>query len=286
MKIIAILLLNLFLVLSLDANTAEEKLRNQHLNLQKQIEIINAKTDTLSKSIADANQLIKQADNLYNESDRIFDKSISLFSINTTIIYGFATIVALLFAMAGISIFSLNKYYKNKLAQITDSNVQTIRSLVAKHHKEQVLLNNANILIINKEGTNSDKGIEMVLERFTPKSVDVKNFLNLTNTEFKNLKLSKYDAVILDNVNYENDSLNWNFNDRTINKKLINIVQKICAQNSVFLYFGDNNLDGKFRNDPKLISYLHLISFANQSATLFANLINLLDYRSLLNKDN
>jgi len=161
-----------------------------------------------------------------------------------------------------------------KIAELAQSNQETIKSLITKHNKEQFLLENSKILIINKSDTAIDKGIEMILKRFESELI-IQNTADLSDIEISDLKL--YDAVILDNVNYTDDSKNWNFNVDHF-ENLLRITREICSNNGAFLFFGRN--DGGLSN--KLPQFAHLINYANQSATLFANLIDLLDYRRLL----
>lgn len=265
------------------AQSDQVNLKMQGLKQHDQFSTINTKIDSISKNIADANKVMQKADSVYREAEHLYSKSNAVFSINATVIYGFMTAVALIIAIAGVSLFTVIRNYRKKLAEITSTNLNTIRTLVAKHHKEQSLLNNARILIINKKGTNSDQGIEMVLNRFNNNVVEVKDLNTLSNHEITKIDFTQYSAVILDNVNYKDESLNWDFNNTDLKKQLVEIAKRTCSNNNVFLYFGDNRLDGGFRKDDELIQYMHLINFANQSATLFSNLINLLDLRSILN---
>lgn len=170
---------------------------------------------------------------------------------------------------------ALQHYATLKIAEITQSNEETIKKLINKHNKELFLLQNSKILIINKEDTKRDQGLEMILKRFES-SLEFVDTINLINN-IKIEELKKYDAVILDNINYEDETKNWNFTKEHFDN-LIAIVKETCINNSAFLFFGRN--DGGIAN--KLPEYAHLINFANQSATLFANLIDLLDYRRLL----
>jgi len=162
-----------------------------------------------------------------------------------------------------------------KIAELAQSNEETIKNMISKHNKEQFLLENSKILIINKSDTAIDNGLEMILKRFKSE-LTIINTLDFSDIELSNLKL--YDAVILDNVNYNDDSKNWNFHKEHFDN-LLRITGEICSNNGAFLFFGRN--DGEL--SKKLPGFAHLINYANQSATLFANLIDLLDYRRLLN---
>lgn len=172
----------------------------------------------------------------------------------------------------------LKNFSTQKIAEITQSNEELIVRMVSKHVKEQYLLQNSKILIINKTDTNRDNGLEMILNKFKSNV----RFLDTLDFEDINLnELNNYDAVILDNINYEDDTKNWNFKLQ-FREKLIAIVKRTCDNKSAFLYFGDNKKDGEFSFDPELKEVTYLINFANKPATLFANLIDLLDFRQLI----
>lgn len=168
----------------------------------------------------------------------------------------------------------LLKNSEQTIANISKSNEETVKSLISKHSKEQYLLEKSKILIINKSDTNRDDGLLMILERFKSelKIIDTLDFSDVNLED-----LAQYDAVILDNINYTDESKNWDFN-KEFADELLKIAQETCGNGNAFLFFGRK--DGEL--SKKLPEYAHLINYANQSATLFANLIDLLDYRRIL----
>jgi len=266
-----------------------------HQQLEQEIRILKGDIDSLQKKVNEGNEALRKADFLYTIADEVYEKTKDSISMSDRIIYGaiFGGLGVFL-GMLGLYGYNLYQFRKDsreaalkaqavaeqKIAEITMKNEAIIHDMISKHGKEKLLLENSKILTINKEDTNTDVWFSMILKRFN-NSPTVKNIPDIEN--FNTDILLGFDAVILDNINYDDPKKNWNFTvDYALKLKLIDIARKTCENGSAFLYFGDTGKDGRFADE--LPQFSHLINFANKPATLFANLIDLLDFRRLINK--
>lgn len=253
-------------------------------NIEKKIDSLQTKIDSLKNNITDANDIFDKAQNTYDTAKNIFE-------IKASLINWIGIILSILVVVGGFIGWKWIKNHiyeqlKNAIEKEIKGNSNLISGLLKKYAKESELLKGSKILIINKKNTNTDKKFEMVIKRFEEVNLDILNiddfnkesiFNQLQNI---NRKIDKYDAVIIDNID---DSLNkdiWDFNkNNRLKDKLVELVNLVCKNGSVFLFFGEN--DGKF-SDEIIKEYRHLINYSKNPATLFANLIDLLDFKRLI----
>lgn len=248
---------------------------DQYKNLENKIVLVNSKVDSLSKKVNTGNETLEQARETYSTAKEIME-------IKESSIHFFYYILLILSALGAFGLFSgialTKKYYDYKVREILKDNEKILTGLIKKHTKEKYLLGNSKILIINKKHTNIDVGLKMILNKFRndPTIHDTEDLSDIAKD-----KLSAYDVVIVDNINYNEPEKNWDFSiDGTLKERLINLAVETCSKNNAFLYFGAKSKDGNFSEN--LHDYHHLINFANHPATLFANLIDLLDFRRLI----
>lgn len=259
--------------------------------LEKRIDKLTIQVDSLKINVSDANETFVRAEKVYKVADEVYQKAKDSISITNWYISLLLAFSAFIIAALGYSYTQAKKKmeqnlkvqeerYLAQIAEITNKSVSLIKTMVSKHNKEQFLLSDTRILIINKSGTTIDVKFKMVLKRFnnTPTIIDTYDF-----TEISESFLIGFDVVILDNLNYGKPEANWNFSTSSdLKSKLTEFAKIVCSGGNAFLYFGDPYNDGKFAD--KLVEFNHLINFANKPATLFANLIDLLDFRRLLNE--
>lgn len=266
-----------------------QKVSDSH-SIYKKIDSLEQKIDTLNTIINDANDLYDKAGLTYDTARNVFEMKASLVTWAIAIL----TLLSIIGGFVGWQ--SIKNYIKNNIDRQIKNSISNeikehaglISDLLKKHGKEAELLKSSKILIVNKVGTTTDNKFEMVLKRFEKVNLDVINVeeaeFNSISTDLKNRQTSieNYDAVIIDNID-ENDQPNiWDFNHSDeLKKKLVKLANSVCKANNVFLFFGDN--DGKFAMDIDK-EYRHLINFSKNPATLFANLIDLLDFRRLIKK--
>lgn len=294
------LFIMIFLFLGITAFTQQKTAPVQDATVQinnqqteQEIRLIKADIDSLQKKVNEGIEALRQADILYTIAEEVYEKAKDSISMTDRIVYGaLFTGGGFFITMLGLYGFSFNQMRKDskkaalkaqafaekKIADITMKNEDIIHDMISKHGKEKLLLETTKILIINKKDTITDVWFKKSLERFN-NSPTLKNIPDIKNFDSK--ILSDFDAVILDNINYGDPNKNWNFKeDNDSRLKLIEIARTTCENGSAFLYFGDVQKDGRFAEE--LPEYNHLINFANKPATLFANLIDLLDFRRLI----
>ncbi len=273
--------------------------------LENKVNQLQNTLDSIRSKMRDGNEAIEQAHKVYTAADEVYQLSKDSISSTDRILYGMGGvivgIIALFFSISGVSIQTLKKRNEKriehltldarkgistisksaemKIADLTRKNENIIRNMVNKHIKETELLKGNKILLINQKGTSIETSFEIVLKKFqdSPETVDS---VDLADVDLDQLK--SYDVVILDNnrINSDPETAIWNFSQPDLKQNLLKIVEATCSNNIAFLYFGDSENDGRFTKEVP--QYNHLINFSNKPATLFANLIDLLDFRRML----
>jgi hypothetical protein len=258
-----------------------EQLELKYLQIQHTV-------DSLNSALRDGNEELKQAQKKFSLADEVYQKTKDSITMSDRIVNIFLGIISVLVAILGYNWYQtkrginrlLENYKKESIKQISataNAQVENITQLLNKQSKETFLLENSRIIIINKVNTSIDKHLKLALSKFQifPSEINVSNFMDVDPNSVKG-----YDVVIIDNVSMPDDKeqTNWNFNECELKRKIQEVAVLTCSQNNAFLFFGMN--DGGFAKD--LPKYRHLINFSNSPATLFANLIDLLDYRRLV----
>ncbi len=294
-KIILLALLLTGLAAFSQQKDTQTTLQITNQQLEQEILKLNTEIESLQKKVKEGNEQLNQAEKLYAIAEEVYEKTKDSISMSDRLIYGalYGTLGMLIsiLGLFGFSFYKVRKTSKEalveaqavaeqKVAEITLKNEAIIHDMISKHGKEKLLLETSNILIINKENTNTDIWFSMILKRFN----NLPTIKNIPDIEtFNTDNVLDFDAVILDNIDYEGPNENWNFTlDHSLKSKLVDIANRTCENGSAFLYFGDTKKDGRFAES--LPRYNHLINFANKPATLFANLIDLLDFRRLINE--
>lgn len=265
MKNVIFLLVILFPMVSFSQNN------NDTLISKKQyIELIN-RVKNLEEKVNTGNIALKEAE-IYSTSA---NKLIHVFGIVVTVL----SIVGGFFGFSWLRI--TNEVIDRKLAKILNQKKETIKGLFEKHSHEKTLLEKSKILILNKKGSGVANHLNTILNKF--KSTYATEIITDLNTHKFNNDFSKFDVVVFDNLNTKTNKPDWNFEENKTDKnKLVEIANEVCSKGVAFFFNGTN--DGRFAKDPNAIApkYLHLINFSQNPATVFSNLIDLLDLRKIL----
>ncbi len=268
-----ILLSLMILVFSL---MAEQQTKSD--SLKYYVEILQNRINDLESEMIESNSIYDASLQTYSISQRYMESADSLnerFLWIITIIISFAT--AILISALGFMYKNLKHYFENKLesdiADITSQSKNTIIDLSKKHIKEKALLDDSKMLIINKVNTPIENNFQMILRRFnkTPKTEEIVDFESYNYSG----NYSEYDVVI-----FENSDGEWNFNgEQILSDKLVEIAKLICESGTAFYFIGNN--DGRF-SEKISKEFKYLINYSSTPATIFSNLIDLLDLRRLL----
>jgi hypothetical protein len=288
MKKTIILLLVFFISAAFAQNTSNTDgnlYKQAVLELQKKLDTQQEEIKTLRKQVDDGTETKEKADMVYNRAKDLIDFFDS--SLNILI-----ALIALFLTVAGLSYwFGIKKTIDYRFSKILKERETEFVNMFKKHQKENDLLRDAKILIINKKGTGVDERFKMILKRFSeekpPIIVDTEDLIKDSDGNAIANKLDTVHAIILDNVGATSTIKNWDFNAETdLKQSLIDLAKKAGRREIAFLYFGEKNKDGNFSDDISPEDGSYFINFANKPATLFANLIDLLDYRRLIKQNN
>ena len=241
---------------------------------KEDIESLNKKIDSIKNLINIGNEALNHANETYITAKEIITAKESIINWVASIIL----IVRFIGAILGIKF--VKREIRERFENVLKENEKSLVDIVKKHNKEQFLLDNSKILIINKKNTSIELNFKKILNQFNnyPKVIEPVDFQG-----FDFNILSQFDVVILDNNRIPSDPAeNWDFNKDQLKKGLIELVKETCQKKVAFLYFGSDDFDGHFSRSDELKDFIYLINFSNKPATLFANLIDLLDFRRLI----
>ncbi len=246
--------------------------RNYYIELTGKIKELEEKINTGNAALEKAETTLDISKEYSESADKLIDRYLLIFTL-------LVTLTALIIAIASYYGYNENrKFIDKRIAEILDQKEKDIIDLFKKHEKEKGLLNDSKILILNKEGTTIDNNFLMILKKFKnyPNKEDIKDI----KTHKSEYDFSEFDAIIFDNTkSTKDDEKNWDFENDILDKQaLVKIANSACEKKAAFIFFGNN--DGRFVKE--IPEYSYLINFSNSPATIFANLINLLDFRRLL----
>lgn len=277
MKKIFMLFIVLLPLISYSENTVSRETQDQKELLLRIKE--------LEKRVNEGDEALKRAEITSDKNSAIIEISKSYADSANNLVrnfwqcfFGLITVCSFIGTL--IMYYLIKLFIRKKIEEFVQQKEKTIVNIFKKNEKENSLLDCSKILIINKKGTSVDRNFLMILNRFSniPKVIDIEN---IEDFSFKKT-YKDYDVIVLDNTNSQSDKENWNFNQNNIEKDLLVVLaDEICSNKIAFLYFGKQENDGRFSYNVKPEN-MHLLNFANQPATLFANLIDMLDYRRLL----
>ncbi len=256
-------------VVSQSSNT--KTVDNQY---KEDIATLNERIDSIRHLVNIGNESLSHANETYITAKEIFTAKESIINWVASIFL----IVGFLGAILGIKF--VKREIRERFENVLKENEKSLVDIVKKHNKEQFLLDNSKILIINKRNTSIEVNFKKILNQFNnyPKIIEPEDFKG-----FDYNILSQFDVVILDNNRIPSDTEdNWDFNQVQLKKGLIDLVKETCQKKVAFLYFGSDDFDGRFSKSDELKDFIYLINFSNKPATLFANLIDLLDFRKLI----
>jgi len=271
--------------------------------IQREILLIRKSLDSLKSEVQQSNNALVHAQKIYSVADEVYQKSKDSLSINDRFFYLigglvvgliglFVTLTELTFqrfkkrSEKRIELYinrsenNLSNYESNlekKISKQINENAVTLKNMIKKHLRESELLENTKILIINRKNTSIETSFSIVLNKFhRPTIIDSIDLHEIDESSIKN-----YDVIILDNTREKSDKETniWDFSEDSLRKRLISIIKIASANESAFLFFGEK--DGKIKDDQDVKEIAHLLSFSNQPATLFANLLNLIDFRKI-----
>lgn len=283
MKNVIFLLVILFPMVSFSQNNNDTLIyKKQYIELLNRVKNLEEKVNTNKAELQKAKTALELSE-MYTKSA---DKSLNLIM---NIIKSIGVLVTLLGIGGVVGLFKylrnlknwFREYSEEEISKIMDEKKETIKELIKKHSHEKTLLEKSKILILNKEGSGVANHLDTILNKFVS-TYATETITDLNTHNFKN-DFSKFDVVVFDNLNTKTNKPDWDFENNDDDKnKLVEIAKKVCSKGVAFFFNGSN--DGRFAKDPNAIDpqYLHLINFSQNPATVFSNLIDLLDLREIL----
>lgn len=196
-----------------------------------------------------------------------------------------------------------------QIQKIIEANEKTIIEMVASKERDYYLRKNAEIIVINHKDTGVSIGFEKVLslfEKFDLKR-NMKIFSKLSDSLASN-NISEFrnaDLVIIENQAIKGQ---WKIGNVVPSKELltsimlagdttqedekneyqnqaimINLANKICDKTAL-VYYGSTS-SGQFQSNHVEEDKQHLIAFANSPSTLYSNIMNLLKFKDILERE-
>jgi hypothetical protein len=246
---------------------------SENLELKERIKWIENQIEEEKILLSKANAALEISEKYSDTADSL----VTTFMVIWTLIFTAAGVIGFFTIRQRLNHYVI-KNIEERISKQIDQQQEIIHDLITKHSRERIILNSSRLLIINKDKTTINPKFKMVINRFSdPISKDIKDL-----DELKDFDFYQFDAVIFDNTNSNDEKANWDFsltNNIELKNSFTKIVENICSKDIAFIYFGNNKQDGKFAE--AIPQYSHLISFSNFPATVFANLIDLLDFRRL-----
>ena len=232
---------------------------------------------------------------LYDKYAEVKNETITLHeSILETNNHWIYTLLKFLTVLGGIIGFlGVRQFTINELAKVLGINKSKIKTNYDEFIKHQNLRKESKILILNKKGSNFPEEFKKVMSLFKvnleeEEEEDVIRVTDLEevlqNKDYKK-RIKAADVLLIENQKGEwiigqdkDKTLNQDEIDKNI-QSLKEIADFACKTSGLF-YYGNGQFPSN-KVDPNL---RHYISFANASAALYGNLLDLLKFRMELNK--
>lgn len=218
----------------------------------------NATLQQLRDSIATKNLALEMS-KLY------YEKAIEHLTLKDQINEGYLALVTTICAFLGFVIGFLGFNYFNarrriekykdetqkelyqQLALWVGSNKETVSFLIKEQEKKEALKENTRIMIVSHESDREQRPYKD-LKSHGFKKVQPSIWLD-DNFEIESIEgFQNVDVVILDNQHPIEDG-NWNFSEEDMKEKLQQLMAKVNAADTHFIYYGENNnWDGKIKS--------------------------------------
>ena len=214
----------------------------------------NATLQQLRDSIATKNLALEMS-KLY------YEKAIEHLTLKEELNQGYINLKSWLFAFIGfvIGFFGVNLIsilrYKEKTKQELfeqlslwiGANRETVKYLIEEQDKKEALKENTRIMVISHESDKEQRPYKDLkshgFKKVQPSIQLDDNFEIESIEDFQNV-----DVVILDNQHPIEDG-NWNFSEDALKSKLQQLMAKVNAADTHFIYYGENNnWDGRIKS--------------------------------------
>lgn len=265
----------------------------------------NLENNKVEETMAKANSTFENAQNTYKAAEKYMEYSKELDQKLFNRLGYFFAVVSLILTIAGISIYSSIRSYKNvaqnqinnlkeklsndiikELSLMKTENEVLIKRLIDTENWGERLREKSQVVVLNQEKTKMGKDFTTVMRSFGKyKKLDVNFLIDTQNFDADNFSLeiskllnNEFGLIVLEDSDGGWSPFQGSENKKEINDLMVRLAKSLCPSYGLF-YLGKGRFPIDEIKDRKIEN---MISYANAPAQLYGNMMNMLKYQDIL----